>query len=237
MKISYVVLLLFLLTAAGLINYGRSYWHPYYVNMKGQKTVDDVISDIGQAADAKLKQAFDLANFSYPPEKISLIAIKDTNLMELWAHHGESSKQIKTYPIQAASGVLGPKLREGDFQVPEGIYQINAFNPNSSYHLSLKLNYPNAFDLKYAALEGRTQPGSDIFIHGKAVSIGCLAMGDEAIEELFTLVHKVGRANVTVVITPTDPGVSALVVPEGSPDWVELLYEKIETKLKQIKFD
>jgi murein L,D-transpeptidase YafK len=74
--------------------------------------------------------------------------------------------------MKRASGKAGPKLREGDGQVPEGIYRIDGLNPNSSYHLSLKLNYPNDFDLEQARTEGRTELGGDIFIHGKAVSIG-----------------------------------------------------------------
>ncbi len=197
--------------------------------------MDEVIKSIGQLNETKLKKAFTAANFTYPPEKISLIAIKDADILELWAHQGRQSKHIKNYPIKAASGVLGPKLREGDFQVPEGIYNINAFNPNSAYHLSLKLNYPNAFDLKYAQLEGRTEPGSNIFIHGKAVSVGCLAMGDEAIEELFTLVHKVGRPNVNVVITPTNPDLGQLTVPEGAADWVKILYQNIEGEIAKIR--
>ncbi|NJN46820.1 MAG: L,D-transpeptidase family protein [Candidatus Competibacteraceae bacterium] len=93
---------------------------------------------------------------------------------------------IKHYPVLAASGTLGPKLCEGDRQVPEGIYRIKSLNPNSAYHLSLELDYPNAFDLRQAERDGRNNPGSAICIHGKAVSVGCLAMGDTAIEELYS---------------------------------------------------
>lgn len=89
----------------------------------------------------------------------------------------------------AASGGPGPKLREGDLQVPEGVYRLTAFNPNSSYHLSLRVDYPNAEDRAaedraVARSDRRTSLGGDIFIHGKAVSIGCLAIGDPGIEEL-----------------------------------------------------
>ena len=230
------ILLLFVLAGLLLFGYwGRSLWFPLYLQVMGSRTTDQVIQTLGVPAEQRLKADFASVGVAYPPEKINLIAIKDTNIMELWAQQDGLSKKIKTYRIQAASGVLGPKLREGDFQVPEGIYQINAFNPNSSYHLSLKLNYPNAFDLKYANAEGRTEPGSNIFIHGKAVSIGCLAMGDVAIEELFTLVHKVSRPNVTVVIAPKDPAIAELSVPVGSSDWVGELYKEITVKIKQIR--
>ena len=110
--------------------------------------------------------------------------------------------------------------------MPEGIYQLAYLNPNSSYHLSLKVNYPNAFDQKYAAIEGRDTPGTNIFIHGKAVSIGCLAIGDSAIEELFVLAAKTGISNVAVAIAPTDPRIANL---ENTTEkaWVDVLYNDL----------
>ena len=81
--------------------------------------------------------------------------------------------------------------------MPEGVYAIEAFNSNSRFHLSLKLDYPNAVDRQQAALEGRDQLGGDIFLHGKDVSVGCLAMGDAAIEELFVLVARTGIERAT----------------------------------------
>jgi len=172
---------------------------------------------------------------SFTPKKITLIGIKDKKILELWALDQKNSwKLIHTYPILAASGKLGPKLKEGDLQVPEGIYQITWLNPNSHYHLSMKINYPNKYDWEKAKLENRKQPGSDIFIHGKAVSIGCLAIGDEAIEELFTLVKSIGVINTSVILTPTDmriqtPNTAHL---QHIP-WINELYAKIETELKK----
>jgi murein L,D-transpeptidase YafK len=123
----------------------------------------------------------------------------------VWVETSGQVVFIHSYSVLAASGHNGPKLREGDRQVPEGFYRITSLNPNSSYHLSIKLNYPNAFDQQHADEEGRDHLGGDIFIHGKAASIGCLAMGDPAIEELFVMVEKVGRSNVQVIIAPHDP--------------------------------
>ena len=97
-------------------------------------------------------------------------------------------RKFSKYPIQGASGDIGPKLIEGDRQVPEGLYEIIGFNPNSSYHISMQLNYPNDFDLKHASAEGRDHSGNNIFIHGKDESIGCLAMGDAAIDFLLVVV-------------------------------------------------
>lgn len=108
------------------------------------------------------------------------------------------------FPMTAFSGTLGPKLREGDRQIPEGVYGIEYLNPNSAYHLSLKVSYPNASDRRRAASDGRTRLGGDIMIHGKAVTIGCIPIGDDAVEALFYLAAKVGIRNVSVVVAPYD---------------------------------
>ncbi|PID66135.1 MAG: hypothetical protein CR975_04400 [Gammaproteobacteria bacterium] len=195
----------------------------------GKQTVAGVISRIGSANRRQWQADLTAVKGQYPPRHVTLLAIKSTKTLEVWAENAQKRYvHVKTYPILAASGRLGPKLREGDRQVPEGLYRIIGLNPNSSYHLSMQLNYPNAFDLKQAQAEGRSQPGSNIFIHGKALSIGCLAMGDTNIEQLFTLVHDVGPANIDVIITPTDPRTAALVVPPGAPAWTASLYRSIE---------
>lgn len=199
------------------------------------RTVDDVIGLYSEDAALRLIPYFEEAGIAYPPKELSLLAFKDSRKLEVWVPIQDSSILVKTYDVLAASGRLGPKLREGDRQVPEGIYKIDGLNPNSSYHLSLKLNYPNAFDLAWAEKENRTSPGGDIFIHGKAVSAGCLAMGDDGIEELFTLIHKVGRRNVEVVISPTDPALSELSRPLGAELWVNDLYQQIEQRIEEIR--
>lgn len=207
--------------------FGRAYWHPVYLKALGARSVADVIAQYGDESRSVLKPMFESVGLSYPPNKVTLLAVKDSQQMELWASNGNQWHQITAYAVKAASGVSGPKLREGDRQVPEGLYQVIGLNPNSSYHLSMKLNYPNSFDLKWANTENRDQPGSDIFIHGKAVSIGCLAMGDEVIEQLFTLVADVGKQNVQVIIAPTDPRKGQLIPPDGSAAWVNELYQDI----------
>ena len=206
--------------------YGRSLWVPVYQQLSGKRSVEDIVQHYGAEVDLRLKPYFDKAGVNYPPKTITLLAIKSEQRLELWSNEGDRPTFIRDYPIQAASGVLGPKLREGDKQVPEGIYQLAYLNPNSSYHLSLKVNYPNAFDQKYAAIEGRDTPGTNIFIHGKAVSIGCLAMGDSAIEELFVLAAKTGISNVAVAIAPTDPRIANL---ENTTEkaWVDVLYNDL----------
>jgi murein L,D-transpeptidase YafK len=98
---------------------------------------------------------FAQAGVVYPPDELTLLGLKAERSLEVWALSGDSWSFIKSYPIKGASGNAGPKLREGDRQVPEGIYRIIGLNPNSSYHLSMKLNYPNEFDLQKA--KGRGQ--------------------------------------------------------------------------------
>jgi hypothetical protein len=218
------------LTAFGLLGiylFGRDLWYPLYLRIAGPLTVEEVIAAVGPSARLRTQPYFDEAGVAYPPESLTLLALKDSLELEVWVGSGPEPILIRKYEIKALSGISGPKLREGDEQVPEGIYQIESLNPNSSYHLSMKLDYPNEFDLKHARREGRTRPGSNIFIHGKAVSIGCLAMGDEAIEELFVLVHDVGHSNVRVAIAPTDPRESALVAGPG-PAWIEDLYAELD---------
>lgn len=108
---------------------------------------------------------------------------KEEAELELWVRGAERFELFKTYPICNYSGALGPKLREGDRQSPEGFYKVGrgALNPNSSFHLSFNLGFPNAYD----ATNART--GSFLMVHGDCVSIGCYAMTDAAIEEIYVL--------------------------------------------------
>ena len=170
----------------------------------------------------------------YPPKRLAMVAIKDEKRLELWAPGADGTwKLLKEYPILAASGHAGPKLREGDRQVPEGVYEVVLLNPRSNYHLSLKLDYPNEFDREMARSDGRTDLGGDIFIHGEKASIGCLAVGNPAIEEIFALVKETGKERVKVLIAPWDfrkAGVTA-APPPGAPRWVPRLYERLRGEL------
>ena len=133
--------------------------------------------------------------------KLRILVFKNERMVEL---HAPGWKAPRKCPMTAFSGTLGPKLREGDGQIPEGIYGIEYLNPNSSYYLSLKVTYPNASDRARAKVDGRTNLGGDIMIHGKAVTIGCVPVGDDAIEDIFYLAYAVGIKNVLVVIAPYD---------------------------------
>ena len=209
----------------------QNFYAPLPLPPLGQRTVEDILQAYGPYATSKLKPYFTKAMVSYPPRAITFVALKQEKKLELWARDNGEFRFIRGYDIQAASGVNGPKLRQGDKQVPEGIYRIAGLNPNSDYHLSMKINYPNEFDLFHAWQEGRTNPGSDIFIHGRAQSIGCLAMGDEAIEELFVLTAQVGADNVKVVIAPHDPRLYSLATDAKLPEWTPELYAMISREI------
>jgi murein L,D-transpeptidase YafK len=237
MKSKILLLVLMAIVFGGYVfyKYGRSIWVPFYLKQNGGQTVSQVVNAKQKSVESILKPMFKKVEIAYPPKQLVLLSFKDSKQLELWASDSKRFKLIKRYSIKAASGVLGPKLAEGDRQVPEGIYKIEGFNPNSSYHLSMKLNYPNQFDSKWAKKEGRNFPGSNIFIHGKAVSIGCLAMGDAAIEELFVLSRLVGKANIKVIISPSDPVLGKMKNNDSSRPRVTLLYNNIEREIKKVR--
>lgn len=220
--------------AAAFWRYGRGVWYPACRSVAGKRSVDDILRIYGPAAEARLKPHFEKACVEYPPPRIALLAFKEEKRLELWAGKGRGWALIRSYPILAASGTTGPKLRRGDRQVPEGIYRIEHLNPNSSYHLSMKLDYPNAFDRARAKEDGRTDLGGDIFLHGNAVSIGCIALGDPAIEELFVLAARVGIGRVTVISAPCDlrkPG--STVDTSALASWVPRLHQAIARALRE----
>lgn len=121
--------------------------------------------------------------------------------LQVWMKHDDRYVLFKTYPICTFSGTLGPKVRQGDGQAPEGFYSVSLgqLNPASSYHLSFNLGYPNAYDRAWA------RTGSALMVHGSCVSIGCYAMGDAQIEEIYTLMEAAlrnGQRAVPVHIFP-----------------------------------
>ena len=135
---------------------------------------------------------------------IAFRAFKTERILEVWGASKDSGPYhlLETYPIAAMSGGLGPKRIEGDLQVPEGFYRINRFNPQSQFHLSLGLNYPNSSDRK---LSDPRHPGADIFIHGNHVSAGCLAMTDPVIDVIYkqaSYARDRGQRNIPVTIFP-----------------------------------
>ncbi len=216
---------------------GRRIYAATIQRTRGQATIAERLTQYGPAARERLKPSFAKLGLAYPPKSIVLVGLKQERVLEVWVSgDGKKHQLLKTYPILGASGVLGPKLREGDRQVPEGLYRVELLNPNSLYHLSLRVNYPNEFDLKHARAEGRTEPGSDIMIHGKSASIGCLAMGDPAIEEIFVLAAETGIEKIDIILSPVDFRKRKLPEPKQPlPAWTGELYQKIQVALVKLQ--
>lgn len=145
-------------------------------------------ADRANAAAARVRPAlerdFKEKGLSWGSE-VFLRAFKEERLLELWVRKeaGGKYEMFRSWAVAGASGKLGPKLAEGDMQVPEGFYYVSRglMKPDSAFHLGFNIGYPNAYDRAH----GRT--GSFIMVHGNVVSAGCLAMTDEKMEEIYTL--------------------------------------------------
>ena len=207
--------------------------------VESRRTITQRLEQYGEAVHTRLAGDFARIGVKYPPADIILVALKQERLLEVWVSADKTGyRLLKRYPVLGASGTLGPKLREGDKQVPEGIYRIESLNPNSAYHLALRVNYPNTFDRNKGTVDGRINLGGDIMIHGKSCSIGCLAMGDEAAEDLFVLAAEVGIENISVIISPVDFRVRDL--PGEMPPlplWADELYAAIRQELQSFSGD
>jgi hypothetical protein len=202
----------------------------------GAKSVPEAIRLYGASARAAMKPLFDAANVEYPPKEQYWVALKQEKMFYVFAPDRKGiRKLILTYPIIGASGVAGPKLREGDKQVPEGFYRITRFRPYVVAHLGLEVNYPNAEDVAHAKAEKRTNLGYDILIHGSRWSTGCLAMENKPIEQLFTLAYDSGVKTIQVIFAPCDLRTCTPAVDlKKQPKWLPELYARLTTKLKSL---
>jgi hypothetical protein len=203
------------------------------IRVRGGYTVGERVREYGDAVAMRLKPGFDAAALSYPPGQVAYLAFKDTATLEVYARAvaADEWRRVATYPILQMSGGPGPKIRRGDRQVPEGIYRAEFLNANSRFHLSIRLNFPNAFDVAQAKADLRTDVGSDIMIHGTSASIGCLAMGNQTAEDLFVLAALVGKEHVEIVIAPSDFRRQPIAIPVGAPVWLPTLYDQIQREL------
>lgn len=140
-----------------------------------------------------LEKEFVAKGLQWPAKYVYIRSFKYDAQLEIWVKNSikEKYKLFKTYKICMQSGTMGPKRLQGDYQVPEGFYYINEFNPHSNYHLSLRLNYPNVSD---RILSDSLRPGNAIYIHGSCVSVGCIPVTDDEIEEIY-IIASYARAN------------------------------------------
>jgi murein L,D-transpeptidase YafK len=138
------------------------------------------------ARESALQKEFKAKGLEWPARYVFMRSFKYDGQLEVWvkSEAKDKYKLFKTYKVCLQSGAMGPKRIQGDYQVPEGFYYINEFNPNSAYHLALGLNYPNASD---KILSDPLRPGNGIYIHGSCVSVGCIPVTDQDIEEIYII--------------------------------------------------
>ena len=167
----------------------------------GNVPTSERLEKVRQKRAHKLARSLAAHGFSYGAPVFIRIFKKEGRL-EAWVKDSQSGvyEPYKAYPICKYSGGFGPKLREGDGQSPEGFYLISGdqLNPNSAYHLSFNLGFPNEYD------QARGRTGSLLMVHGGCKSVGCYAMRDYNMEEIYLLIEASIRsgANVPVHIFP-----------------------------------
>ena len=202
-----------------------------------KETVETILNKIENKVSERLGMRIGTIGYKMEfPKEIILVAFKEEKILQVYTKDDSGIKLLKEYPFTAYSGKLGPKLRDGDRQIPEGIYKIEYLNPNSSYYLSLKLNYPNEYDKAKTKLSSIDEMGKDIFIHGKASTIGCIPIGDEAIEEVFVLANYAISKGIKVIISPRDFRKDDDIPEIENIDWEEELYTLIKDELNTLSY-
>lgn len=202
--------------------------------LQTELTISETVTLYGKDARSRLLPHFKRARVKYPPEKVLMLGLKQEKVLIIFAREeGGPLKQVVGYPIVGTSGNAGPKLKEGDLQVPEGFYKISGLYPNSIAHLGLRVNYPNNQDRLRAKADKRTKLGGDILVHGSFWSTGCLAMGNTAIEEIYILAHDVGCKNIDLVLSPCDLTTTKPDIDfKKQPAWLPTLYKDLRAALK-----
>lgn len=191
MKIGWLIAVLF----CSSVVLGQDFKQEQIKYERVRTAFDEKWSDLSKLLDSK----------GVNPNKFKLFirVFKAEQRLETWVTDFENEQFVllKTYKIAASSGELGPKRKQGDYQVPEGFYHIDRFNPTSSFYLSLGVNYPNESD----RILGNKNLGGDIFIHGSVVTIGCVPLTDDKIKEVYALAVQAknsGQAKIYVHIFP-----------------------------------
>ncbi len=208
-----------------------------FLSSKEKQSIESISEKYNSKVEVSLKNAFTKTQVDNTDFEMGILAFKKEQVLEVVVrkNKNESWKLLKKYPFTAFSGKIGPKLKNGDKQIPEGIYQMEYLNPNSKYHLSIKVSYPNTFDKEKAKLDGRTDLGGDIMIHGKSVTIGCIPVGDKNIEEIFILATKAKNKHFPIIIAPHDFRKNKIFPKIEAISWEKDLYEEMSNELNNFK--
>jgi murein L,D-transpeptidase YafK len=231
----YIIMSILIIIGIVFIKYGRSIYMPLLYKIKGKETIETILSKIESKVWERLELELGISGFKMDfPKEIIIAAFKEERILQVYTKDISGVNLLKEYPFTAFSGSLGPKLKDGDRQIPEGIYKVEYLNPNSLYYLSLKINYPNEFDKSKTKFTSIEEMGKDIFIHGKAATIGCIPIGDEAIEEVFVLTQKAMNNEVKVIISPRDFRKNDNFPEIENIDWEHELYTSIKEELNKL---
>ncbi len=224
------------LAAAVIVLPVLAVWLAINIMPRPHYTIAERLAEFGDAARSRMLPHFLRAGVAYPPTKVVLVGLKAERQVQLYAAgRDDKLKFVRKYPVLAAAGGPGPKLREGDRQVPEGLYPIRYLNPNSAAYVSLMIGYPNRFDRARAREEGRRSLGGQIVIHGPTTgTAGCLAMRAGVVEELFTLAADAGVSNTRIVLSPLDFRHSKPPATVMRSPWNRALYARIAGQLAKL---
>ncbi len=176
-----------------------------YADFKGSQLKNKRVRTAYSQKGEKVKELLQAQGIEPETLHIYIRAFKKQRILQVWGKNKTDTtyKHIISYPFCWTSGVLGPKRKQGDLQIPEGFYHIDRFNPWSNFYLSLGINYPNQSD---RILGNKRDPGGDIFIHGACVTIGCIPITDNKIKELYILAVEArnnGQRRIPVHIFPS----------------------------------
>ncbi|MDH3702710.1 MAG: L,D-transpeptidase family protein [Alphaproteobacteria bacterium] len=236
MRVSINMVRAWLLAAMVMLLPVAAIWLAINIMPRAHYSIDERLVEFGDAARSRLLAHFLRAGVAYPPAKVVLVGLKAERQLQLYAA-GQNGRLrfVRAYPVLAAAGGPGPKLREGDRQVPEGLYPIRYLNPNSAAYVSLMIGYPNRFDRARAREEGRRSLGGQIVIHGPTTgTAGCLAMRAPVVEELFTLAADAGVNNTRIVLSPRDFRRSKEPAAVMRSPWNRALYARIAGQLAKL---
>ncbi|MFI5164047.1 MAG: murein L,D-transpeptidase family protein [Bacteroidia bacterium] len=173
-------------------------------NFRSQQQKFPRVKSAYEEKEKAVRELFSSKGIDISSMNLFIRAFKKEAQLEVWAKSASKEKYqlIKIYAICASSGILGPKRKQNDGQVPEGFYEIDRFNPSSNFYLSLGVSYPNASD---KILGDKRNLGGDIFIHGNCVTIGCMPLTDEKIKEVYLMALEAragGQKQIPVHIFP-----------------------------------
>ncbi len=200
-KIHSITVILLAIFCCSFVAYNK--YKDFISEQKRYKKVRTAYQEKENYLTNKLKQK----NLSLQNLNILMVAYKEEGELEMYVKSktDKSYQKLLTYDICRGSGDLGAKNRQGDYQVPEGFYYINHFNPMSSYFLSLGISYPNLADKRRNPTRTTKELGGAIYLHGSCVTIGCIPVTDEYIKEIYVLAVQAranGQAKIPIYVFP-----------------------------------